>query len=348
MTMMHQVALAVTRIPLAGQQLLASRGSRQVRAALATSPTTEQSVVEALVSDGDPDVRKYAHARTHDVGRLDAVLRTKPGVCTPFAARNPFASPDALAAVLDSSHRGVALNAWCNPATPEEARRALTVERASELCRVGGSTHDHAVRAFELVIANPWMAHDAARWGGEVRRALCGLPGITAKALQVIRKAGRHGSSTAKRHPALQPDPDPRPLEEWSLDELALWGSTATDLVLAEHPLLDAKFAHAALHANIEPHVLGRLVNRFGSAELLYAGEQSCPPYLDWSGTRYKAATWVAPVLGFVSISSLDVDDVRQAGEILASDQIAWETFLSLLGNWHDSLTSAATTALAV
>lgn len=347
MSFLSMVTFAVTRIPHAGQLLLVRRGSRQVRAALAASTLTDGSVVDRLASDRTADVRKFAYARTSDVDRLASALTGRPGVCAPFAARNPLVPPDVLARALNSSHRGVALNAWCNPSTPEEARRALTPERASELCEVGGSNHDHVVRAYELVVANPWMGADAARWCGSVRRALCGAPSTPRAALEEIRSAGRHGVTTLKRHPALHPGASTKPLLDWSLTELALWGSPATDLLAAEHALLDPPFAQSLLHAAIEPHVLGRLINRFGPVELLGGADRPYAP--DWSGTRFKAAMWVAPVLGFVHVNALaSRSDAAQAAEILGEDVTAWETFLSLLDNWHGSFVSAAATAITV
>jgi hypothetical protein len=349
MSFLSMVTFAVTRIPQTGQLLLARRGSRQVRAALAASTLTDTSVVDQLVSDRLPDVRKFAYARTNDLDRLASVLAQRPGVCAPFAARNPLAPPAVLAHALNSPHRGVALNAWCNPSTPDAARRTLTPERARELCEVGGSNHDHVVRAYELVAANPWMADQPARWCGAVRRALCGAPATSKATLEQIRKTGRHGVTTLKRHPVLHPEASTKPLADWSLTELALWGSPATDLLAAEHPLLDPAFAAAMLHPSIEPHVLGRLVNRFGPVTLLAGADRPHSVHLDWSGTRFKAAMWVAPVLGFVHSNALaSRSDVTQAAELLGEDATAWETFLSLLDNWHGSFVSAATTAITL
>ena len=362
MSLYHPMAtLAVTDIPCTGQRMLAQRGSREIRAALAASPLTTNSVIEYLVTDTDPGVRKFAFARTQDTKLLESVLDTRPGhtqtIAAPHAARNTLVEPDTLIKSLRATHRGLALAAWCNPSTPEEARRTLTPERASELCRVGGSNHDHVVRSYELVANNRWMLEDATRWPGEIRRAFSGLPEASADVFAALRKVGRQGVTTAKRHPALCSDLSTRPLSSWTLDELVRWGSPATDLYALEHPLLGLGDITGLLSGVPEPHVIGRLINRFGAANVLGTLQDQVRsignrfpdhPIQSWSGTRIKAATWVAPVLGYVQPNANGYQDAHQAAAMLGEDAQAWDTFLSLLPDWHDTYVNAASSAIAL
>lgn len=353
MGLYHPMAtLAVTDLPCTGQLLLAQRGSREIRSALAASTMVHQAVVEQLLTDDDRHVRKFAFARTNNISRLGSAISTRPSECAPYAARNPLAPPDLLIKALRSAHRGLALAAWCNPSTPEGARRTLTPERASELCRVGGSNHDYVVRSYELVANNRWMLEDATRWPGEIRRAFSGLPEASADILAALRKVGRQGVTAAKRHPALCSDLSTRPLSSWSLDELVLWGSPATDLYALEHPSLGLEHITGLLIGVPEPHVIGRLVNRFGVANVLGVSQD---PLLtqrtlaqSWSGTRIKAATWVAPVIGYTQPNITGHQDAHQAAAMLGEDAQAWDTFLSLLPDWHSTYVNAACSALAL
>jgi hypothetical protein len=196
------------------------------------------------------------------------------------------------------------------------------------------------------------MLEDAARWPGEIRRAFSGLPEASADVFAALRKVGRQGVTTAKRHPALCSDLSTRPLSSWTLDELVLWGSPATDLYALEHPLLGIEHITGLLSGVPEPHVIGRLINRFGAANVLGALQESLWPQhisvQSWSGTRIKAATWVAPVLGYIQPNANGYQDANRAAVMLGEDAQAWDTFLSLLPDWHGTYVNAASSAIAL
>jgi hypothetical protein len=65
---------------------------------------------------------------------------------------------------------------------------------------------------------------------------------------------------------------------------------------------------------------------------------------LHCSGTRYKAASWVAPIMGFLTFDmSLQWSGLRDAFARLGDDRSAWETFVSLLGgSWYGTPLEAA------
>lgn len=324
-------------LPLApaGQEALCRAGT-YTRQAFAASPFTHIDLVDRLVRDRDVHVRKFACLRTSDTVLVDDLIRAERAVASPYAARNIAASPDVLAAALNSSVRTVALAAWCNPATPEHERRKLTPDRAVEICHIGGSNHDRSVRAYELVINNPWMVASASVWDGQIRRAIAGSPLADAATLDALRKSGRAGMSTARKHPAY--DRSLPPLSRWSLASLLAWDCPATQLLAVEHPELTDENAVKLMTVECEPHIIARAYRRFGAVVAAERGE--------YSGTRRKAAEWVSPGLVYASFwSRSTAEDARAAAGILGENALAWETFRSLTGDWHGTLTQAAHTA---
>jgi len=341
--------LAAMRLPLTAQRILASNPDPVCRTALAASPHTDPAVLATLARDRVPGVRRFAHLRTDDVGLLREELgRTDAGLCTPYAARNPLAPADLLAAALGSDHAQTALGAWVNPSTPEDARRKLTPSRASEIALVGGSNHDRVVRAHELAANNAWMLEDAGAWDGNVRRALAGLPQATEAQLAAITAAGRSGSAAVRRHP-VRCVPTERPACSWSTAELAAHGAPATDMLAMARTDFDASAARTVVNRRgadtAEPHVIGRIVNRFGAEALEHA---TLPAIVLWSGTRFNAASWVAPIMGYLTFDMPNEwESFRPAIARLGDDRTAWETFIRLVDDsWQGTPEEAAEAAL--
>jgi hypothetical protein len=341
----NKTTIAAMRLPLVAQRILVSAGP-ECRSVLAASPHTDTELLATLCRDKTPGTRRFAYLRTDDVDLLrEELSRQTAGLCTQYAARNLLAPADLLVNTLGNAQTQTALGAYLNPATPEDARRRLTPARATELTDVGGSNHDRVVRAHELTVNNPWMLETPDVWDGNVRRALAGLPQATAEHLESIKKAGRSGGSAVRQHPALRAEFSERTPHEWETHELARIGGAAVDLMVLQRPDFDAEVAEIILgfgaKPESEPHIIGRILNRFG-AEALSAA--ILPSMLRCSGTRYNAASWVAPVMGFLTFDmTLQWPGLREAFIRLGDDRPAWETFLSLIGgSWHGSPLEAA------
>jgi hypothetical protein len=249
----NKTTIAAMRLPLVAQNVLASAGP-ECRSVLAASPHTDTGLLAALCRDRIPGIRRFAYLRTDDVDLLrDELSRPSAGLCTPYAARNPSAPADLLAHATRNPQVQTALGAYLNPSTPEDARRRLTPERATEITDVGGSNHDRVVRAHELVVNNPWMLDTPDAWDGNVRRALAGLPQATAEHLEIIRKVGRSGGSAVRRHPVLRAEFGQRSPQEWGTHELARIGGAAVDLMVLRRDDFDATAAMLVLGLGEKP-----------------------------------------------------------------------------------------------
>ncbi len=349
---MRKLIIAAMRLPLTGQRVLALDADPACRTALAASPHTGPEALADLVRDKVPGVRRFAFLRTEDTGLLREELdRPSSGLCTPYAARNPLAPVELLVKALNSPHPQTALGAYVNPSTPEAERRRLTPARATEMTHVGGSNHDRVVRAHELAVNNPWMLERPDSWDGNVRRALAGLPQATGEHLALIARAGRAGGAALRRHPAVHKDFRDRSPELWSTNELASIGGPATDFLAICRPDFDTDSARHIIKRmgrnEAEPHIIGRIVTRFGPEVLV---TDMLPALVIWSGTRYKAASWVAPVMGFLTFDMpLHWAAMRTAFARLGDDRQVWETFLSLMNeSWHGTPEEAAEAALSL
>lgn len=344
---MNKLVLAAMPLPLTAQRILAADRDPAVRTALAASPHTDSSVLATLARDKVPGVRRFAYLRIDDVDLLrEELSRKDPGLCTPYAARNPLADPNLLTRSLASPSPQTALGAYTNPATPEDSRRGLTPVRALEISSVGGSNHDRVVRAHELTLNNRWMLEDAGTWDGNVRRALAGLPDATEEHLTAILAAGRSGAEAIRRHPIRLGGV---PAADRSTVDLAGLGGAAADVAAMERADFDADIARTVIRrrhtALAEPHVIGRITNRFG-ADVLEL--ESLPAIVLWSGTRFKAAAWVAPILGFLTFDMPTLwNRMRPALTLLGDDRPSWETFLRLVDDtWEGTPEEAAQAAL--
>jgi hypothetical protein len=347
--LVKKITLAAMRLPLAAQRILAKDRGTECRSALAASPFTDSSILATLTRDRVPGVRRFAFLRTDDIEALTSELsRGKPGISTPYAARNPLAPKELLTKALTSQNEQTSLGAYVNPATPEDDRRKLTPERATEIVAVGGSNHDRVVRAHELAANNPWMLERAGDWNGDVRRALAGLPQATEEHLKAITLAGRAGSVAVRRHPLRRTEFNDRSVDAWSALELTTLGGPALDMLAMGRDDFDTEAARSIVNrrgdCEAEPHVIGRIINRFGPEALEY---DTIPAMILWSGTRFNAARWVAPIMGFLVFNMpVEWSSLRPAVESLGPDANAWEMFLQLIDeSWQGTADEASEAA---
>ena len=342
------VSAAIAGVNRAGQEILARSTDPTVRSALSSSPATCQEVVDRLVKDRNPQVRRYALRRSTDTEALVKALEPgRRGLLTAAAAANPLAPIGLLREALASADRAVRLAAWCNPTTPEEDRRTLDSSAADLMVMVGGSLADQVIRAHHLVLSNPWMAENPRQWSGTVRRALAALSALTREQVEDLRSVSSHGRAPLGAHPALQ---DPSFLAGLDHAGRVALGSPAADLQMVADPLLgidDLAEVLRRTEPEPEPIVIASAVRRFGPGILL---EELGKNRADkWSGTRFDAASWSEPVIGFLQIGDgASIPGFQHASDMLGENISAWETFLSLLLSWHTSIPEAAATALSL
>lgn len=319
---------AFVSLPTGVQLMLAREGDDELQRALAVSPFTADSVLDTLAETAAPHARRLALRRTT---RGDLVNRSLSADAFPsgaaYAARNPLADPQLLAAGLRSTDRAVALSCYLNPRTPQRARRRITPRDATRVTDVGGSLADRVVRANELVLANPFMAHAAGRWDGTVRRALAGLPALTAEQAAQLRGAGRAGLATLARHP-VQSGFD----TTGDLAACVAEASPALDMQLVDGANLDLSTALMLLQRRPvpEPHVIARLVRRLGPSFL------AAVTAADLAVSRITAATWAEPMIEFrhhalVALAA----STAKVPAVLGDDEQLWRTYFTLLQDWH-------------
>lgn len=342
---MPLVSAAIAGVSRTGQEVLARAADRRVREALASAPGTHVPVLDRLVGDRDPQVRRHALARTSDVDALSKALAPgRRGLLMASAASNPLASPEDLVRAASSSDRAVQLAARCNPSTPADVREDLDPQTAELLVSVGGSLADRVIRAHRLVLTNPWMLGSPGKWDGLVRRAFAASSELTIEQSKVVLAAGSHGRRDFAVHPAV------RPLETSTPMGLISVGSPAVDLALLADPSTDLDSARVLMRRvepEPEPVVIASAVRRFGPQVVVGSPEDS--PALRWSNSRFDAASWLEPVLGFVKLNDETVlPGMLEASSLLGEETAAWETFFSLLPSWHANVVDAASAALAV
>jgi len=342
---MPLITAAIAGVSRTGQEVLARASDRRVREALSSAPGTCVSVLDRLVDDRDPQVRRHALTRTSNVDALTKALAPgRRGLLAAAAASNPLASPEDLARAARSADRAVQLAARCNPATPVDVREDLDPETATSLVSVGGSLADRVIRAHRLVLSNPWMLAFPGKWDGLVRRAFAASMDLTVDHVKIILAVGSHGRRDLASHPACRPCDFVDPVKRIEA------GSPAVDLALMADPSTDFTVAAALLRRTEpepEPIVIASAVRRFGPQVVV--GSQDESPTLRWSNSRYDAAMWLEPVLGFVKFGDeTAIPGMLEASSLLGEQSAAWETFFSLLPSWHQSAVEAASAALSV
>lgn len=345
-------------LPLAAQQMLMKNPETRIRAALASSPLTDINIVNALAHDKSLAVRNVAHLRTTDVDVLATALRDllkrackRPTVTYAnaegaYAARNANAPVELLAQALSSNNENVALNAYCNPSTPETERRKITPKRAIELTEFEMWREDQTVRSAELVRINPWMSHNAPDWSSKIKGAIVGSPTTSDETLTQLLELGYWDNTMRNR----LPEEKYSNIATSSIEELIPLGHVATHLEAMNRPEFSVTHAKQMLvgysrRGSADAYVVGRIVNRYGAGLTFNPGANGRTPRL--SLKIVAGATWLAPVLEYPDAldHSQHIRPLQDAATTLGESSEHWETFLELAQHWHGTLVSAAQAA---
>jgi hypothetical protein len=87
---------------------------------------------------------------------------------------------------------------------------------------------------------------------------------------------------------------------------------------------------------DVEPHILARVVQRFGSEVL--------PSDSTLSMARSGAASWLMPIVGYNDEQDHDVPwaELQKAADVLGDDAGAWNLYSEMRHLWRDSLSDLA------
>lgn len=359
-----QLVALVPHLPAAGQLALANLRhpwATRAQAALASRTDLTSAAARTLVGHLNPTVRRRALACTSDRNLL-ANVRSGSTRDLAAVAQNRHSDPAQLAALVHHTSDEVVLRAVCNPATPQKARRAAlsSPERAEHLVKRKSPLGAQVVRAGELAAVNSWLLEHAHAQKPAILRGLLTLPDCNAELLTAAG-AGRWPSS------ALHPGRWGEQPSQMDSDTLAEHPSGAAHLELLSRSECTAAQAGRILlghelrsgrKVDPEPHVLARIVRRFGSQP--FAAVDTAAALL--AGTRIEAAGWADAQAGellamFTSYGRSSVHGPRDLGaaqqvtDILLDDSDAWAVFYHLAANTFtgaSQLMCAAEAAAAV
>lgn len=335
--------LALLPLPVEVQHHIARTGSVDARRALAASNGADPSVLDRLASDPDRDTHHTALRRSTDQSVLHARLERGTACCATHTLRNPAVDPERLTAALGGDDPRQRLAAYVNPTTPAETRAGLDAAAVTALVDVGEPIGDTVVRSHEAILANRALLSQTASFGPVLRRAAFALADLTAAEYEELTLHGRTGRYGG-RHPVARSRSGASVM---GVDELLALHSPAADLWLAGSPDTDTDTARRLMTRqghHVEPHVIARLLTRFGTAFIPSGIEHTI------AGTRVASTAWSNPAGRFYNDvvrakTDASYDELVEAVQVLGDDHGAWVNFLALLADWDGSVRSLATTA---
>jgi hypothetical protein len=326
-TLKPLAVVALCPLSQEAQNIIVDLGDVSAVRALSSSSHLHPEVAARLQTSSDTSTKQYALRRSADVKHVENVLERLPnGILAPWAAANPLLSEKALERAARSRNMSVAMRASVNPSLKEEVARAvLTPSRAEKLVCVALTAAGDVIRGYELALAQPWMLEDPAKWHLAIRRGLTTLPEMTADHYEQIRKAGYARWDSFKAHQCRTGDL----FSEMTTETLVSLGSCAADLVALSRDDFSADHV-AAMAADgrreAEPHVVARVVDRFGPTIL-----NSRTTRVRFSRTADLAAAWTSPAVEYSDMVSHDMwTEVSALPAKLGEDRTAWELFAAL------------------
>jgi hypothetical protein len=330
--------IAVFTTSQAGQFALLETREEKVLRGLAHAWKLDPETANRLVRGGTRGAAERALRGVDDLD-LFKVRAAKNALGLEWSRRNPSA-PQAL---LESGLRAHSEEALCNPSTPETLRKKYLNVRSVEIFAAkSGSTTYKVVRNHEIALTNQWALECAgAPWPVEFRRGLSAVPGATSADLETLA-AGRIRFARPEAHPVR----NNLMRGGASIEALLELNHPAGDIAALESgrlrvehlPLLVRHSQHddMDLVAPTLPHVIGRLFNAFGPAYIraLDALPHAHKQYYRWpiSGTRAKAAAWVAPGFSYLdTYSPWVLAGIETAEEVLGGCAESWRMFIELV-----------------
>lgn len=300
---------------------------------LAGRPDLDGDVATTLSGHVNQTVQLRALRRTpdspgkHATGKRQLVAQ----------AANLHTGSDRLVDLARHADTDIALHAVCNPHTPEPARRQTLADssNAARLVYRKSPVGAHVVRSGELATNNRWLLDHARTQHDLVLRGLLTLPDCTAEMLEWHKNKLSRWASAA-HHPARLGTP-PSALDTAQLTRSP---SAAAHLELLQRDTTTAADAAELLnrhdHHEIdpEPHILARLVRRYGSAPFTLTKTRNV-----LAGTRINTAAWAEPYAGDLlnlfatwqqPLNTALLADAGRALRHLGTDAEVWSMFARL------------------
>lgn len=312
--------------------------NKEQNRALATNQQTSEDIVNTLAASKDIVASSRALRHCTDT---ELLLKSTYGQRLIPSLWNPNHNPELLVKYLDDKDPGKAIVAYLNPTTPQnEIIKRLTPKMAESLVEIGGNVGDRVVRAYSLVIANPWMHQTPEVWSNTIRRAIAGSPELTILNSEKIRKAGWSGWDSHN----LNPIKKGLDIKKISVADLVKIGSSATDLEAinrSNFTLKDAKVITGFGRKDAEPHIIAKLVSMFGPA---------CMTDLPFIAmTRINSAAWLNPTVNYcVKLSNEAINDLAKSINYMEKSPDSWSTYFSLAKDWTNSLEELAHAAVKI
>lgn len=329
--------IALLPLPYAGVQTLLKSNVKNMLISLADNKSTTDEQLITIVNKKNQVAARQALTRVKDRDLLSYQLASHPSR-KPCILRNRNISVELLEQYIADIDPAVRLSVYLNPSTPLSIKRAaLSPSEVSACVEVGGFLGASVVRANELLLSNLWMLETPSKWPLAIRRAIATSPYLTKEINNELLKTGWTKWVNYKNHPFNQGIE----INKLTTKELLSYPSSATDLVLTERKELT--FAEARSIVNrvsppAEPHVLSRLVHKFGHAVIAKPNSLA--------GTRVKSASWLNPSIAISAATDLDlINDLTEAVNTLSENHLAWENFITLSNNWTGSVTELALAA---
>jgi hypothetical protein len=315
---------------------------------IAASTHLHPSVANRLLAGPDLRVRTPAALVADDIDLVAGHASgshpngsPRPVGTTVRALMNPVCPTAQLEDALAGPEPRYTAGAAINPRSPLAARKAaLTPERVRLITHVGGSTGDGNVRAAALVRTNPWMADTPGAWDPRTQRALLQLPDLPAEAFEELRPIIKRTPSEWS-HPSLTGID----VTSASIAELQAMGFQVADWELVNRPEATARQLsewlenRQAIRKSVEWSIVAACVARYGPA--VATGSMS--------DTRMSAAAWLVPAAEDAGLFTLDDDAAAsRAAAALGPDLPAWETYMTLAGDWHQGADDLLAAAIAL
>jgi hypothetical protein len=352
---MPKAFAAFAPLPLQGQLAFARSKATTYVEALAVSPYLDPSVASHCLNDiysdklvASPSTCWHLISKIDDVGLIDFFITNGSTARASSAARNPAATVESLRKALDFDAGQVRFTALLNESTPLDMRLEYGTTAVFEsMVNIGPSLGHTVVRAAEAVLTNHWIAQDPVRFSRAFHRAIVCSPASSLEEISAARACSRGGLKFVQSHPLRK-----YPGISWTnctVAELLTFAHPASDLAALARPemtMLDASRIFARREPlEPEPHVIARLIGRFGFMPLIGLSEP-----LRYALSRTSSAAWVHPAAKLLQDWSVEdsaaLADAAQACDLLANNAEAWSTFVSLLPNWNLGFVPLATTAL--
>lgn len=330
LTDIELLALA-TRSPTAQQVIVNSRRINLLTT-LARSPHLDPFVADRLAVRSEVAISQPALYQCRDLdvlarGARRGVLRAR------WALRNKNMPVDVLTSDLHSDNDEAVLARAINPTTPVEHRQKLLSREVIEANVANRTPMSYGVvRGYEIALANPWLVNTPDRWTQNLRRGLTGLVDLTPDQHAALT-TGRTPWPAKRLHPAVTGIE----LDSTPIVELVFAANPAIDLYLLGREDLTVDVASRMVVKRgdyaTEPHIIGRLVERFGVGVLADITE---PDAGYTSSTRLSASVFTHPAAVFGHHIEHHVwSHAEQASAILGDNPDAWEVAIGLADTWH-------------